>query len=297
MICLDVLMFSNYGRVHTYLVAQSHPTLCDPIDCSPPGSSVHGDSPGKNNRVGCHALLQGSSQPRNWTQVSCIAGRFFTIWATREVQKWWKQKSNLGPRKRGKQMVTGREKMRWGIKPFRVFSGYLYSSYDTLLILLSYSLDRLSFSHRYKLQGGFPSGSGKEFICQCRRLGFNPWVKKIPLEEEMSAYISILPGKSHGQRSLAGNNPRGCKESDTIEGLSMHVLSSRTTGSPDAFPPADTKLNSKSLLNYNCFLFLKVIFLSPFECIYLWKVQHLWFYQGLLQGGIEGCSEDKVWWG
>ena len=38
---------------------QSGPTLCDPMDCSPPGSSVHGDSPGKNTGVGCHALLQG----------------------------------------------------------------------------------------------------------------------------------------------------------------------------------------------------------------------------------------------
>ena len=36
------------------LVVQSHPTLCDPMDCSPPGSSVHGDSPGKNTRVGCY---------------------------------------------------------------------------------------------------------------------------------------------------------------------------------------------------------------------------------------------------
>ena len=34
-------------------------TLCDPMDCSPPGSSVHGDSLGKNTGVGCHALLQG----------------------------------------------------------------------------------------------------------------------------------------------------------------------------------------------------------------------------------------------
>ena len=41
------------------LVAQSCPTLCDPMACSPPGSSVHGDSPGKNTGVGCHALLQG----------------------------------------------------------------------------------------------------------------------------------------------------------------------------------------------------------------------------------------------
>ena len=40
-------------------VTQSCPTLCDPIDGSPPGSSVHGDSPGKNTGVGCHFLLQG----------------------------------------------------------------------------------------------------------------------------------------------------------------------------------------------------------------------------------------------
>ena len=41
------------------LVAQSCLTLCDPMDCCPPGSSVHGDSPGKNTEVGCPALLQG----------------------------------------------------------------------------------------------------------------------------------------------------------------------------------------------------------------------------------------------
>ena len=41
------------------LVTQLCPTLCDSTDSSPPGSSVHGDSPGKNLGVGCHALLQG----------------------------------------------------------------------------------------------------------------------------------------------------------------------------------------------------------------------------------------------
>ena len=38
---------------------QSCPTLCNPMDCSPPGSSVHEDFPGKKTGVGCHALLQG----------------------------------------------------------------------------------------------------------------------------------------------------------------------------------------------------------------------------------------------
>ena len=41
------------------LATQSRPTFCDPVDYSPPGSSVHGDSPGKNTGVGCYALLQG----------------------------------------------------------------------------------------------------------------------------------------------------------------------------------------------------------------------------------------------
>ena len=40
------------------LDAQLYPTVCDSMDCSPPGSSVHGDSPGKNIGVDCHALLQ-----------------------------------------------------------------------------------------------------------------------------------------------------------------------------------------------------------------------------------------------
>ena len=107
------------------LIAQSCPTLCNPMDCSLPGSSVHGNFPGKNTGVGCHALLQGifliqgsnaglphcrwilhclnhqrsprilewvtypfcsiSSWLKNQSRVSCIAGRFFTSWATREA--------------------------------------------------------------------------------------------------------------------------------------------------------------------------------------------------------------------
>ena len=47
------------GDVLCYIVIQSFLTLCTPMDCSPLGSSVHGDSPGENIGVGCHALLQG----------------------------------------------------------------------------------------------------------------------------------------------------------------------------------------------------------------------------------------------
>ena len=46
-------------RLTLCLVTQSCPALCNPTDCSPPGSSVHGDSPGTNTGVGSHSLLQG----------------------------------------------------------------------------------------------------------------------------------------------------------------------------------------------------------------------------------------------
>ena len=62
-------------------VAQSYLTLCDLMYCSPSDSSPHGVSSDNNNGLSCHALLQGSSQSRGETQVSCIAGRFFIVWA------------------------------------------------------------------------------------------------------------------------------------------------------------------------------------------------------------------------
>ena len=63
-IAFSVLWMRNiqlYKHVVTMLClfAQSCLTLCDPMDYSLPGSSVHGDSPGNNTGVGCHALLQG----------------------------------------------------------------------------------------------------------------------------------------------------------------------------------------------------------------------------------------------
>ena len=72
-----------------YAYLLSHVQLCDHMDCGPPGSSVHGDSPGKN--IGVVAMLssRGSSQPRDRTQVFHIAGRFFTIQTTREAQEYW----------------------------------------------------------------------------------------------------------------------------------------------------------------------------------------------------------------
>ena len=66
------------------LVAQSYPTLCDP-PWSLPGSSVHGILQARILEWAAMPSSRGSSQPRAWTRVSCIAGGFFTSWATREA--------------------------------------------------------------------------------------------------------------------------------------------------------------------------------------------------------------------
>ena len=68
----------------TERATQSCPTLCDPMDCSPPGSSIHGVSQAGVLEWVAIPFSRASSQPRDWTWVSHTAGRFFTIWATRE---------------------------------------------------------------------------------------------------------------------------------------------------------------------------------------------------------------------
>ena len=63
-------------------VRQSCPTLCDPVDCSPPGSCAHGILQARILEWVAIFFSRGSSWPRDWTQVSHIAGRGFNLWPT-----------------------------------------------------------------------------------------------------------------------------------------------------------------------------------------------------------------------
>jgi len=67
------------------LVTQSSPTLYNPMDCSLPGSSVHGILQARILEWVAISFSRGSSWSRDQTQVSHIAGRFFAVWATREA--------------------------------------------------------------------------------------------------------------------------------------------------------------------------------------------------------------------
>ena len=66
--------------------------------------------------------------------------------------------------------------------------------------------------------------SGKEFAFQCRRHWFDPWVGKILWRRKWQPTPVFLPGISHGQRSLAGYSPRGCKGLDMTERLNNNSI-------------------------------------------------------------------------
>ena len=71
--------------MHACSVAQSSPTLCDPMDCSPPVSSVHGIFQARLLERVALSFSRGFSQPRNLTQVSCIGRQILYHWATWEA--------------------------------------------------------------------------------------------------------------------------------------------------------------------------------------------------------------------
>ena len=86
-------------------VSQNHscPTFCNPVDCSPPGSSVHGSLQAGILEWVAIPFSRGSSWPRDWTQVSWIVGRFFTVWATR---KPWGTAKKKRERDRGRDLPS-----------------------------------------------------------------------------------------------------------------------------------------------------------------------------------------------
>ena len=112
------------------IVAESWPTLCNPMDCSPPGSSVHGIFSGKNTGEGCYFLLQEISQPRDQTWVSWNGRQILYHGATREVPlllnpyynrwgKWGLQKSSHSGFWQGKNdLLTGLNKWNFSLASF-----------------------------------------------------------------------------------------------------------------------------------------------------------------------------------
>ena len=73
----------------------------------------------------------------------------------------------------------------------------------------------------YAIWGFLEGSDGKKSAYQCRRLGFDLWARKIPWRRNWLPTPVFLPGEFHGQRSLAGYSPWGCKELDMTEELTL----------------------------------------------------------------------------
>ena len=118
---------SDRGGMYTYLVAQSCPTLCSSMDCNPPGSSVRRISQARILEWVAIPFSRGSFQPRDQTQISCMAVRFFTACTTREAH-WGRTVIGLLKEAGPEQFITSCWKERYekksrnsGVIPINLF--------------------------------------------------------------------------------------------------------------------------------------------------------------------------------
>ena len=162
-----------------------------PMDCkSPPfqyTSPLSWDPSGKNPGVRCHALLQGFfPAPEYYPRILlfCLLHPSGGLPGPANMCTSWERSSSLGSR------------------PWQ----WLLALQKILRVLLR-----------------FPWWLRESSVCLwCRRPGFDPWVGKIPWRRKWQPTPVLLPGKSHGQRSLVGYSPWGHEESDTTEWLHFH---------------------------------------------------------------------------
>ena len=171
--------------------------LCDPIHYL-----VHGILQARILRWVAFPFSSGSSQPRNWTRVSCIAGRFFTNWAIREVPIDNETVTNSP--------YSQRAKYYWYYLPVKVY----------LFYLLEKAMAPHSSTFAWKIPwteepGGLqPMGSlgvRHDWVNSLWLFTFMHWRRK------WQPTPVFLPGESQGRGSLMGCRLWGCTELDTTE--------------------------------------------------------------------------------
>ena len=159
--------------------------------------------PGKNTGVGCHFLPpRGSSWTRDQTWVSCIAGRFFTLWATREeLEKLCFCLMLL-------YCIGQKVHLDFSVPPYRKILNDCFDQHDSSLYWKGL--------YSFELQGrmvplGFQNLCKQElkgFLVECRQPDWRRKWQPTPV---------LLPGKFHGWGSLVGCSPWGRTELDTTE--------------------------------------------------------------------------------
>ena len=196
----------------------------DPMDCSLPGSSVHGIL---HVRIwsGLPCPPPGdvpNSGVRDRTHISCgscLAGRFCTAEPPGKPQRghWWlficQKKYYHVPHtlthKRNPSFAIWAASGSGGVGVLMMMGCRILKGKE--------HVDWVISKQAYKRKGvdteiwGFPCSSVGKDCLQCRRPVFDSWVRKIPWRRKWKPTPVLLPGESHGQRSLAGYSPWGRK--------------------------------------------------------------------------------------
>ena len=164
------------------LVAQLCPTLCDPMNCSPPGSSVHGDSPGKNIWMGCHALLQGIFLTQGLNP-GLPHWRWILYHLSHQGSPW----TGVGRLSLLQEILPTQELNQGLLRCRRI----LYQlSLQGSPKLTSVGLRALSWAAGWL--------SSRQSPASARGCGLNPWVTKTPWRRKREPTLVFLLGKSHG---------------------------------------------------------------------------------------------------
>ena len=162
------------------------------MDCSPPGSSVHGDSTSKNTGMGCHALLQRIFLTQGSNPGLPLCRRI--LYPATTVKK---------------------------AQPLVDLFGFLrhHKSYLAIELQPFYQvIGEIASFEWYPEQYGLPRClRGKESACQCRKCGFDPWVRMIPWRRKWQPTLVFLPEKIPWTEETGSYSPWGRKESETIE--------------------------------------------------------------------------------
>ena len=176
-------------------VAQSCPTLCNPIDCSMPGLPVHHQLP-EFTQTHVHWVsdatenieYQDSGPTSSCWLTTLFSFRREALGHQTQQIAWLRHQSDKSVIKHTFQVLRCSNLLSPNVMARFIFPGAISVITQVALVV-------------------------KELTCQCRRFkrhGFNPWVGKIPWKREWQPTSAFLTGKSNGQRSLVGYSPWGC---------------------------------------------------------------------------------------
>ena len=192
------------------LVVQLCLTLNDPRNCSPPGFPVHGFLQARTLESVAISFSRGSSDPGIKPGSSALQADFLSSEPPSSAWYVWLYLNEVSERESRMVARDGEEKKMRSC----YFMGKRFSCarWKSSADCLHNHVNILNPTELYRRAWWL---SGKESACLCRRRAYHPWVGKIPWRGKWQTTPVFLPGKSHGQRSLEGYSPWGCKKSWT----------------------------------------------------------------------------------